>query len=829
MRFINRLSLQKKLIGIPLASAIIMVFLAIILTRFSQSQHEVLKHVVDDEMRIVEELDTLLSHFATIHANIYELLVSSSNQLDEEAIYEQGKPLIEDLHKLENQIITLHHLPSNKENIKQSLKESFHYYTAMEESKLELHRFITQVLDNYIGVAINAVEMATVDRNLSLQHMARADRFYTKAIREYQSLVAKMRHHAYKELQITLVLSKKQSVWILACSLSALVVMLGLGLTLSQNLSRSIQLIIDTINRLARGEHDQPVATVQNLELEGVGNSLEHFRKSLLELESETNQRKQAEEELRKLFRAVENSHNTIVITDLEGTIEYANPAFTTATGYSIEEVIGKNPRFLKSGLQDESVYSDLWDYLKHGKVWKGELCNKRKDGTLYWESATISPIKDNNGHTTHFVAVKDDITLQKQYKERLHRAKDAAEAASNAKSDFLANMSHEIRTPMNAIIGRTRLALGGKLDPAMKSHLDMISNSADNLLALINDILDFSKIEAGELTIENRPFDLLESIDSCLKTAQVLIDDKDNPLELKSTVEVDVPRAVSGDALRFRQILLNLLSNSVKFTEKGNVHVFVKQLHNDDKSHQLEFTVQDTGVGINPDKREHIFDHFSQEDDSITRKFGGTGLGLTISRQLCQLMGGDIEVLSTPGKGSSFIFSLSLQPCDEEKLTVKVRAADAVQIEIPPLSVLLVEDNETNRTVARMVLEAGKHQITEAHDGLQALDLLSRQDFDVVLMDVQMPVMDGLTSTRIIRMAERGDQIEGVDEKLASKLNSHLSGRHTPIIALTANALVGDRDICLSAGMDDYLAKPFDPDSITTVFGKVVTGSFSS
>jgi len=302
--------------------------------------------------------------------------------------------------------------------------------------------------------------------------------------------------------------------------------------------------------------------------------------------------------------------------------------------------------------------------------------------------------------------------------------------------------------------------------------------------------------------------------------------------LELKSIVAPDVPRAVSGDALRFRQILLNLLSNSVKFTEKGSVNVFVKLLRFKDTALQIQVKVQDTGIGIRTDKQEYIFDHFAQEDDSITRIFGGTGLGLTICRQLCELMGGNIEVESSPGKGSTFVFSLSLQPCSEDELPVKnkqIKNDHNDHIDIPPLSMLLVEDNETNRVVARMVLEAGNHNITEAHDGLQALDILSRQTFDLVLMDVQMPVMDGFTSTKIVRLAEKGGLIEGVEEKLANKLSTRLFSGHIPIVALTASALVGDREKCLSVGMDDYLAKPFDPVAIMSVLNKLVTGSYIS
>ncbi len=375
--------------------------------------------------------------------------------------------------------------------------------------------------------------------------------------------------------------------------------------------------------------------------------------------------------------------------------------------------------------------------------------------------------------------------------------------------------MSHEIRTPMNSIIGRTNLALDSKPDQTMQSHLEMISSSSESLLALINDILDFSKIEAGELKIENRPFDLHDTVKSCMKTIDILMAEKNRELKLTYLIAPMVPQAVTGDTLRLRQILLNLLSNAVKFTEKGSIALFVDFLQSNENSLHLQFKVQDSGSGIAFDKQEHIFNKFAQEDSSTTRKYGGTGLGLSICSQLCKLMGGDINVLSAPNQGSTFIVTLPCQPCNLEDLPAKDDKVTMEQIEVRPLSLLLVEDNEPNRILARMVLEKKNHQVTEAHDGLHALTIMAKQDFDAILMDVQMPVMDGLASTRIIRAAESGIQIAGVAAELTQQLISRLSGTHTPVIAMTANAMNGDRDECLATGMNDYLSKPLQMDSL--------------
>ncbi|MBS1196776.1 MAG: hypothetical protein H6R18_561 [Proteobacteria bacterium] len=508
------------------------------------------------------------------------------------------------------------------------------------------------------------------------------------------------------------------------------------------------------------------------------------------------------------LAAAIAQSNSSVIITDAKGDIVFVNEAFVATTGYSREEAMGRNPRFLKSGQTPLAVYENLWQTILAKQDWRGELQNRKKSGEIFWELVTISPVVDENGKIAHYIAIKENISERKRQEAELQEAKERAEAASIAKGRFLATMSHEIRTPMNGIIGLSQLALEKDLGAEARSYLEKIHLSSQTLLGILNDILDYSKIESGRMSLVEMPFhldDLLERVHSLFALSA-----EEKGLQLEIEAASEVPRALVGDVLRLQQILSNLIGNAIKFTEAGRVALRVSLFTLENGRARMRWAIEDSGIGMDAQVVKNLFQSFHQGDDSISRRFGGTGLGLVISRELLQLMGSDFEVDSQPGRGSIFRFELSLEVAADEVPRVGGQArrlcsanalSDHLAAEGSRLSgkrILLAEDNAINQQVVGEFLQLAGLQVEVAENGLQVLAMLEKSVFDAILMDVSMPQMDGLEATRRIRRKAAYQQL--------------------PIIALTAGVTAEERDKSLACGMNDIVAKPVDPEELLRV-----------
>ena len=537
-----------------------------------------------------------------------------------------------------------------------------------------------------------------------------------------------------------------------------------------------------------------------------------------LHIEAQRREKKlnESEEKYRLLF---DKSEDPILL--ISGTtFTVANQAAVNILGFnSEEELMNTHPSELSPPFQSDGAPSfekaeEMIRKVHENGFNRFEWDYKNRNGLVF--TVDISLTRIHTEGKDEILCIWRDITNQKRIEKQLIQAQQQAEAANQAKSEFLANMSHEIRTPMNGIIGMTSLVLDSGLTPEQQRNLESIEHSAKSLLGLLNDILDFSKIEAGQLLIEENDFNWVSALNNIISIMTFAAKEKGIKLYHQNDFSGSSV-FVKGDELRLRQVLVNLIGNSIKFTQEGSVTLKVVPEEQDGKQVKLHFMVVDTGIGIPEDKHEAIFSSFGQADTSTTRRFGGTGLGLSICKQLVELMGGEIWVESTLGQGTTFHFTIVLEP--GKKGTILQQNNNAAP-RIKNLDILLVDDNNINCEIARHVLEKNGHRVIEAQNGLISLELLVSQHFDLILMDVQMPIMDGLTATTIIRSSENSNNLSSfnLSTSLSENLIEQCKGKHIPIVAMTANAMAGDKDKCLATGMDNYIMKPFEPDQLRDV-----------
>lgn len=499
---------------------------------------------------------------------------------------------------------------------------------------------------------------------------------------------------------------------------------------------------------------------------------------------ADVTERKKAEAELIKLQAAIESSKASIIITDVSGKIEYANPFFSQISGYTPAEYLGRNPSIIKTGLHTDEFYKNLWTTITAGLTWEGEICNRKKNGDLYWENAVISAIRNADNEIINYVAVKSDITDRKKIEQELLKAKETAEESDRLKTAFLQNMSHEIRTPMNAINGFSDLLTNPKISEEKRStFIEIIQNSSNQLLHIVEDILTASSLETKQEKVTLQPVNLNKILQNLASIFEVNARNKNIALSLNQVLR-DEQAEIFTDKTKLTQIVTNLLNNAIKLTHAGSVEFGYRLTGN-----EMELYVQDTGIGISAELHEKIFDRFRQADDSIQANYGGSGLGLSISKGFVELLGGRIWVKSEIGKGSTFYFTIPYKPVNPTVQTINPKDCSGKQ-----KTILVAEDEFFNFLLIKEILSGQDFQILHANNGQEAVDMCQlNPDIDIVLMDLKMPVLDGYEATKIIKKAHCG----------------------FPIIAQSAYSIEQFRQRYSENVFDDYLVKPISKNSL--------------
>ena len=556
--------------------------------------------------------------------------------------------------------------------------------------------------------------------------------------------------------------------------------------------------------RMARKEAEA-ILEKKALELYEANEELRKLNESLEQkVAKRTQDLRRSEEKYRGIIEGMELG---LLEVDLNHNIIRAYDWFADMTGYDVNELVGQNAKavFTPDGVFEE-VVKEEYQKRERGQAGVYEIQMKKKDGSLIWVLISGAPILNEDGVIVGSLGIHYDITARKVLEQELAKAKVTAEQAQKAEQQFLANMSHEIRTPMNAVIGMTHLLYETSLNESQKEYIDALRFSADSLMGLINNILDLSKIEAGELEFEERSFNLAQMLKGLQRTFQFKV--KHKSVSVDMAIDEQISNLMIGDPTRLNQILTNLLGNASKFTQHGTIGVKAFLKVEKEGKYWIEFQVHDTGIGIPANKLELIFENFKQADTKITRKYGGTGLGLAIVKELVEIQGGTIKAESKPNHGSVFKVVLPFGNSGIKAIEKpKVYEKNHLQLKefLKKQYILVVEDNDMNQKLITKILDIWECTFDLAVDGKEALDFTLNHKYDLVLMDIHMPEMDGVEATKAIR----------------NSLSN--PNRQVPIIAMTAAALLDEKNRALAAGMNDYLTKPFSPDLLLDKIGKTI------
>ncbi|TWX59377.1 PAS domain-containing hybrid sensor histidine kinase/response regulator [Colwellia hornerae] len=762
------LSLQTKFLIAPFIGVLLTLILYVTSNQVIRTNAELFQNLSETNLVQISEISEITLLITASNSEIITLLLES-DKLDEEGIYVEGKKRLNQIYLIEER-----------------LNKSIHEKDELIIEGKNIFHQVQVAFTAYKGQIISSIEMSSVDVKQASYELVLAN----DKLKVVNKLFLKLSKYYTNELSRQAILVEDniyKKTYITELTIGLLILMIWSAFYFSKNTSNRLNQVYQALIKLSTGSTDIVIYRNKDTYIQDIWNAVSEFKESIEKSEIYKN------DLLMQKFAF--DQHAIIATTDIKGIITSANAKFCEVSGYSAKELIGRNHRIINSGNHSKAFWHDMYKTVSKGNVWHSEILNRAKDGHLYWVDTSIIPITSTDNKITGYISIRTDITEKKKQFQKLIETNVVAKSAVVAKSQFLAAMSHEIRTPMNGVIGMLELMLDDKLDTQQKKRVQIALSSSKSLLNLINDILDLSKIEAGKLEIESIDFDLKKMLEEFTQFMRFQAEEKNLTLSLNCS-EMNESMVV-GDSSRLRQILTNIAGNAIKFTQQGEINIHGELISHSDKRWQFKLSISDTGIGIPADKMASLFDVFSQVDISNTRKYGGTGLGLAISQRLAKLMHGEIIVRSEEGKGSCFTCVIEL---DKSTKALEITPIDQM-ISSPqtiPLwpentRLLLVEDNRINQLVALGLLKRFGLKAEVAINGLEALSILkeAHEPFDIILMDCQMPEMDGYETTRCIRENKQD----------------------VPIIAMTANAMKGDREKCLQAGMNDYLTKPIDPD----------------